>query len=438
MFVLIVSGIFGMGDGFTQHDFTTRGLSAPERTPSDARLAAMRAQAAVREAVANPVAFDGMLQLLSAEHEQEDGGVRTWDISIEALREIARDGVAQRIEGIAADGTLDEQSQARAVLAAERGLARALAIIEEVRPRGLFEAFAQEERRAAARAVLAVFALDFDGFLVAASDALITTPASLWKIDPLASSIALLAVLASACFAMTALARMSACSLARGRRVSAREGAWFARERSLRCLALPLAPVAIIALLLLVPACIGALLAIPGADILGAILFPLALVFALLACVVAVASAFSLLLMPAAVAVEDADLADAITRAASFVIARPIDWLLVFLAALAVLAIGGVLVGVGLEWTESLLLAGGTLFMEPATLKANLGAEGGIDMLFATPRYAGLIVAAWIALFHALLGAYLLSLLSELSARAYFLMRYRVEGEDPSTMTISA
>ncbi len=437
MFVFIVMGIFTIGDGFTQRDFTTRGLHAPERTPSDARIAAMRAQAAVREAVADPVAFDGMLQLLAADQQQAGDGVLTWNLSIEALREIARDGVATRLDEIAADATLDDAARARATTGANKALARALATIEEVRPRRLFESFAQDEKRAASQVIMELFALDFDGFLVAISQAVAGTPAALWRADPVAASLVLLAVLACACFAMTALSRMSASELARGIKLSAREGAWFARDRSMRCLMLPLAPVALVAVLLVIPAVLSALLWVPGVDMLSAVLFPAALLFSLLACVVAVVASLALLLMPPAVAVEDADLADAVTRAASLVIARPMDWFLVLLITIAAISIGSVLVGVGLEWSESLLLGSGSLFSKPTTLPASMGLDGGVDTLFSTQRYAGLIVSAWFTLFHALFGAYVLSLLSELATRAYFLMRFRVEGEDVSSMALS-
>ena len=436
--VLLFGGLLSLGDALAPHDFTARGLHLAERTSSDARIAAMRAEAAVREAVADPIAFDEMLQLMAAD-AKASGAVRTWDVSCETLAEIARDGVASRVALIEADATLDDAARARATLAAKNGLSRALDTIDECRPRGLFESFAQEEQRAASQLVMALFALDFDGFCLAASGAIFRAPYALWRLEPFATSVVLLAILACACFAATALARMSALDLAMGRKLSAREGAWYAGDRAVRCFALPLAPVAVVVLLLLVPAILGTLSALPGVDVLSALLFPIALLFALLASVVAIVSLLALPLMPAAVAVEDSDLADAITRATSLVLARPLDWLLVLVTSLVTLAIGGCIVSIVLQVTEVLSLSAASVFLEPTSLESAAAGDGeGVELLTGTSRFAGVLLSGWLTLFHALLGAYLFSLLGELATRAYLLMRARVEGEDPTTVHQSA
>ena len=363
--VLLFGGLFSLADAVQSHDFTQRGLLAAERSTSDARLGAMRASAAVRESLVDTAAFDAALADAAAAESSDGSGVRTWDLSVGELRAFAQAGFSDRVAAIESDDALDDSTRARQTQSAAQQFARALSVIEEVRPRGLFEAFAAEERRAAPQFVTALIDFDLPALLAVSARALIQAPMRLWEVAPWMTSLVLLIVFATGSFAATALCRMSALDLARGQKLSAREGAWYAADRATRCLLLPIAPIGLVLVLLFVPALYGVLLALPMGDIIAAMLFPIALVFALLASVVLIVSFSAMLLYPAAAAVEDADLPDAITRSASFVIARPLLWLGVLSTSLVTLAMGGILVSLLLQVTEALTLIAASVVMGP-------------------------------------------------------------------------
>lgn len=437
--VLLFGGLFSLADAVQSHDFTQRGLLAAERSTSDARLGAMRASAAVRESLVDTAAFDAALADAAAAESSDGSGVRTWDLSVGELRAFAQAGFSDRVAAIESDDALDDSTRARQTQSAAQQFARALSVIDEVRPRGLFEAFAAEERRAAPQFVTALIDFDLPALLAVSARALIQAPMRLWEVAPWMTSLVLLIVFATGSFAATALCRMSALELARGQKLSAREGAWYAADRATRCLLLPIAPIGLVLALLIVPALYGVLLALPMGDIIAAVLFPIALVFALLASVVLIVSFCAMLLYPAAAAVEDADLPDAITRSASFVIARPLLWLGVLGTSLVTLAMGGILVSLLLQVTEALTLIAASVVMGDSIVENAASSRlGSVETLSSTQGMSAQILSGWLALFRTLLSAYLFSLLAELSTRAYFYMRARVDGEEVATVAQSA
>jgi hypothetical protein len=139
-------------------------------------------------------------------------------------------------------------------------------------------------------------------------------------------------------------------------------------------------------------------------------------------------------LMPAAVAVEDCDAGDAITRGAALVLSRPLLWLATLCTAIAVLAVGGFLVqGVLLVATgavDGILVAlGGAVGDAVAT-----GDESQVRALVGPDRLVGATLWFWTGLLDAILAAYLFTLACDLSARAYLLVRERIDGESPATI----
>ena len=427
--VLLFGGLFSLADAVQSHDFTQRGLLAAERSTSDARLGAMRASAAVRESLVDTAAFDAALADAAAAESSDGSGVRTWDLSVGELRAFAQAGFSDRVAAIESDDALDDSTRARQTQSAAQQFARALSVIEEVRPRGLFEAFAAEERRAAPQFVTALIDFDLPALLAVSARALIQAPMRLWEVAPWMTSLVLLIVFATGSFAATALCRMSALDLARGQKLSAREGAWYAADRATRCLLLPIAPIGLVLVLLFVPALYGVLLALPMGDIIAAVLFPIVLIV----------SFSAMLLYPAAAAVEDADLPDAITRSASFVIARPLLWLGVLSTSLVTLAMGGILVSLLLQVTEALTLIAASVVMGDSIVENAASSRlGSVETLSSTQGMSAQILSGWLALFRTLLSAYLFSLLAELSTRAYFYMRARVDGEEVATVAQSA
>jgi hypothetical protein len=138
--------------------------------------------------------------------------------------------------------------------------------------------------------------------------------------------------------------------------------------------------------------------------------------------------------MPAAVAVEDCDAGDAITRSCALVLSRPLLWLSALAIGAVALALGSILVTgaitLALNGVNGLLgLAGG----EAGGVIAS-GDAAMIATLSGPDRLIAMLVGFWTGLFEALGAAYAVSLAFDLATRGYLLMRSRIDGESPSTV----
>jgi hypothetical protein len=139
--------------------------------------------------------------------------------------------------------------------------------------------------------------------------------------------------------------------------------------------------------------------------------------------------------MPAAIAVEDCDAGDAITRAGALVLARPLTWIGMLALAIVALVVGGLLVnavlGIALLGVQGLLaLLGGTLGDALAS-----GESAEIAALYGPDRIVALLVGVWTALLAACGAAYIFTLACDLGTRGYLWMRERIDGENISTVS---
>jgi len=319
-----------------------------------------------------------------------------------------------------------------ASLAAQRGVLDSNAI---PRPAGVGTAFVAEVRVSLRQAGSAIVRLDAASAANALVRAVIHAPARAVRSAPLASVVALLVGLAAASVAAGGLCRMAAVHTGRRARLTVLEGAAFARDRALRLAALPVLPTAVIAVLALPVLVFALLLRVPALDILAGALFVLPLLVAILGAILAVVSIAAFPLMPAAIAVEDCDSGDAITRAASLALSRPLLWL-------AILAVGALTMLLGAVIVSTVLgLAGWAV----ATTLSSLGGEFGqvlavgtasqLEELSGTRAVAATALDLWAGLFRMLGGAYLVSLFLDLATRAYLLMRAQIDGEPPATVS---
>ena len=133
--------------------------------------------------------------------------------------------------------------------------------------------------------------------------------------------------------------RMAAVHAGRGARLTPLEGAGYARVRALNLVALPVLPAVVIGLLALLVLVFVLLLRVPVLNVLSGALFVIPIAVGLLGAILAITVVASFPLMPAAIAVEDCDAGDAITRAGALVLARPLAWIGILLASLAALAV---------------------------------------------------------------------------------------------------
>ncbi len=322
---------------------------------------------------------------------------------------------------------------------------RTTAALERARPRGPAEYLASGWSSATRRLVAGLVGWSpvemggalMDGMVRAPADSLALSPwwGGLW----LVVGVVMLATIGGA------LGRMSAMEAARGEKITASVALAWLRRSVLRCACVPLAPMAIAALLFLVVLLFGGLLRLPGLDLLAGLLYVVVLLSTTLALVMGAAALLGLPMAIAAVASGDADAMDATVRATAYIFRAPFRTL--GLAAVGVASVGfGVLVvgacvatalaasswGVGvLGGAGAATAAGGpSIFSEGGRA---LG-EASARLSGVTARPAAAFIDLWEAGFAMLVVGYALSAISETGTRIYLVLRLVCDGEDPSSI----
>jgi hypothetical protein len=422
---LFLSAFTPLVDLAGQHSFGERGLSSTPLAASERDFSYQRARAAVSRVASTELAA-------REEALKGEDGVPTEELSLSTLRSIVREGTSNRIEERrASDGGLDESEEARL---RDRAVA-AMKSIDAVEQRGIATVFFEAEATAARKVLNGLVSLDLEQCLAGVLGALFTVPAAAVRASPIVVILAFLVMLCVLSFLSGGLCRMAAVHAGRASRLTPQEGAAFARARALNLVSLPVLPVVVLAVLAALIAIFALLLRVPVLNLVAGVLFVIPALIGLLIAVLALVALISFPLMPAAIAVEDCDAGDAITRAGALVLARPLVWLGVLATSIVVLALGGVIVqGV-------LNLASGTLSLALHALGGAAGEalasgdEAEVAALYGPDLLVGSTVWFWSRIFGFLGGAYLFSLVCDLATRSYLLMRARIDGESPATIS---
>lgn len=422
--VLLVSALVPIIDLAGGKYFGPRGFASGPMSDTEIELSYQRARSA-----ANRIASDEIDRLEEEARASSAGPAHR--ISRGQLSAAVREATARKIEerlanGIDSGDTEIEKLRQRA--------AESILVIEESAPKGIATTFVAAEFAAARQAAAGVLALDISVVIGAVTGAVVTTPAAVVRQSPMVATLAILLILSVVSVLAGGSCRMAAVHAGRSARLTALEGAFYARGRVLNLVVLPVLPALLVALLGVVVLVFVLLLRVPVLNVLSALLFIVPVCVALLASIVAVTAIASFPMMPAAIAVEDCDAGDAITRAGALVLARPLAWIGLLALSVAALSVGGVLVNAVLS-----LASGGV----DAALVALGGATGGslgsgdaseIGALTGPDRLVGLLVGFWRGLMGGLLAAYLFSLVCDLATRAYLWTREQVDGENPATI----
>lgn len=425
--VILLSALIPLVDLAGGAKFGPRGFSGGALTDSEQALDEHRARSAVRR-FAGPE--------LAAIEGVGDTGERTKpEASFGQLASIVRDAAARRIGEIelaTEDASADfRESEIRRV---RQSAATVMRQLDEAGPRGVATVFIENERLAIGRVKTAIFALDPEGFVTGILSAVFTVPAAAIRAEPIVFPLALLVLVCAISFCSGGLSRMAAVHAGRGGRLSILEGSGFARSRLLNLTALPVLPLALFALFAAVILGFALLLRVPVLNLVSGLLFAVPLVIALLGAVLALVALAAAPLMPAAVAVEDCDAGDAITRSCALVLSRPLLWLSVLAIAIVALALGTILV-TGVLTLASNALAGILAFAGGDAGAVIAGGDAAtIATLSGPDRLVALFVGFWMGILEAIGAAYALSLGVDLATRGYLLMRARIDGESPSTV----
>jgi hypothetical protein len=264
--------------------------------------------------------------------------------------------------------------------------------------------------------------------LDALGDALVRAPAASFAAAPWTMALVTLAWLVLAGVVGGALSWATALEAGRSIRVGAREALAAVRPRWKSLALAPILPLLGAAICLAPVAILGLGLRVPILDLLAAALYPVALFLAFLAGFLLLVGAFCLPMMPASVACGDADAADAFVRNAAYLLRAPFLWLGSVAVALVALAIGLAVAATFASLTLGL-----------ASLVSGW-AEGGTSPDGRSSAVAA-ILQLWEGLVRAILAGWLVSFVFDASARIYLTLRFRCDGQDPSTLdgvTLSA
>ena len=423
--VLLVSGLAPLVDRADGQAFGPRGLAAGPLSPSEVELNEQRARSAAnRVASAQVEALEAAMRSAGAD---ANARIPRGDLAA-AVREATASRIAERI----ANGTPGDDPEIRRL---RQRAAEAILTIEETAPRGVAATFLRDEQRAILQAAAATMSLDIDGLVSAVANAVFRIPAAAIRASPLAFSLGLLVVACILAILAGGSCRMAAVHAGRSARLTPLEGAGFARERALNLVSLPVLPLLGLGLLALIVGVFVLLLRIPVLNVVAGVLWIVPIVVALLGAILAIVVVAALPLMPAAIAVEDCDAGDAITRAGALILARPLAWIGLLAMAIVALVVGGLIVNTVL----------GTAVLG---LNAVLGSLGGslgealasgdaaeIAALYGPDRLVALCVGVWSGLLSAVGGAYVFTLACDLGTRGYLWMRERIDGEHVATIS---
>jgi hypothetical protein len=353
---------------------------------------------------------------------------------IEAAYRNQRQRPAVGAAGSAEDGTglPPEQIQAQdAQFLADREA------ILRVAPKGAFAAFAGDVTDCFQRTVKAVIYLRPQLAFDAWSDLFVRLPVELWRqarTFTIVYGIFLLIVMA---VGGGALSRMAACDLAGQERLRVRDAFDFSLGNWVKLILTPLLPLIIAAVLTVIIILLGLFMA-PWLDIVGGLLYGVAMVLGLVLAFMLLGYAVGFPMLLPAVACENCDPADAQQRAFAYVLKRPLHLVGYAVIGLVGLALGYVVVALVaatmMDFTASLF---GTFTGNSAMSGA--GGFGIFDLAPQSPgeiheswhnRWAATLVFFWQRLVIDLVVAYVIAYLFTASTALYLLMRRACDGQD--------
>lgn len=308
---------------------------------------------------------------------------------------------------------------------------------EQASPRGTFEATARHATDAFIAGSRAIVLLEPGAFFIAAEDLYLRMPEALWRDNKSFTIVYALVLIVVLAFGGGALSRMTACEVGLEEKLRAQDGVDFAigSWRSLLfSLLLPLLIASALAGALVLG---GWLLTLPWIDVLGGILYGLALLvgFGVVFLVIGYALGFSLLVP--AVACENCDAPDAQQRAYAYVLGRPLHLLGYGLTGLIGLAVGFVVI----SFIASLLLNVTAGLIGVWSDNAAFAAAGGASLfdlagettavdISLHSRVAGWFVSFWHTVVVGLVGGYVFANYFSGSTIVYLLMRRACDGQE--------
>jgi hypothetical protein len=319
----------------------------------------------------------------------------------------------------------------------EADYVRTMERLESVRPRGTFEATARHVTDEFRTLVSTIVLVEPRAFFVAVEALSLRMPEALWRDHKPFTIVYTLVLLVVLAFGGGALSRMTACEVGLEEKLRGQDGVDFAMgswRSLLLSLLLPLLIAAALAGLLVLG---GWLLTLPWIDVLGGVLYGLALLagFGVAFLVIGYVLGFSLLVP--AVACENCDAPDAQQRVYAYVLGRPLHLLGYGLTGLIGLAIGFVVV----SFIASLMLNFTAGLIGVWSDNSAFTTAGGASLFNLTgdttalhvswhSQVAGWFVSFWRTVIVGLVGGYVFANYFSGSTIVYLLMRRACDGQE--------
>jgi len=223
-----------------------------------------------------------------------------------------------------------------------------------------------------------------------------------------------------------AIARSCAIEFAHGRFAPSDDTLGFALRRARHFVLAVVGPVVLCATVLLIIALGGLLLSVPVLDVLGSILYAIALLLGIGVTLVLVLHVLALPMIVPALAVEGTDAFDAIQRSYAYVIAKPLRYLSYALLMLVLAVLAGtiftMLAAAAIEMTDW----AAAYFESESTIRA-LSGEGDQG---ATKATAHAIITIWRTIVSLAATGYAISLFFTSSTLLYLAVRRICDGQD--------
>jgi hypothetical protein len=327
-------------------------------------------------------------------------------------------------------------------------LARACRLAQNLEGKGVFATFVDFKL---GRLQTAVHALVLDrDFATVKSQvrALLLGGCWLMRFHPVYAFVIIIMCLAIWAVVGGAICRISALHFARDERIGPLQALNFSADKFVSFFSAPLIPVAIIIFICVVMFLVSLVGAVPViGEIIGGILFPLALVGGFIIALVSVGLMGGYSLMYPTVAVEGSDSFDAISRSFSYIFARPwrmgfyylvaavygaICYLFVhFFAFLLLRAVhSSIKLAINVDGSSLINIRGKLDAIWPAPTLSNLQPDVVWMGLNWSESLAAFLIWIWVALVTAAVLAFVVSFFFSVSTTIYFLLRQRVDGTD--------
>ncbi len=385
-------------------------------------------------------------EAVRAELRQSD---RPFDVTLGEIRKLVHAEHAEKMEAV------DELDLEPAVKDQRRDALRKhrevyLRRLDSHRPMGVFEASLAFKLGAFERLMLAAVNFRFgiaglsggevdpQTVVGALGDLMITLPSWFVRTHPGFLIIWVIGLMLLWAIGGGAISRLMAVRATQSQSIGLRSAMAFAREKYVSFFMAPLVPLIVVLAIWLVLATAGLLFYLAALDVIGALLFPLALVGGFLAAMVLILLAAGHNLFYPAIAIEGTDALDALTRAMSYVLSRP--WHLIFYyvvglvyGALTYVFVGGVIfltMAATHRFVGSWVVNGSFVALIPRPQFGQLLYDVDFASLGFFGKIAASLIKLWSFLLVGLLSAYAINFYFSINTWVYLLLRRHVDGTE--------